>query len=670
MAQCRFVSPSNRRCSQRADGLESGGLCIAHSRQKGKDRGKFLQRLKQQLRQGNFDFTGYVFPAPMSFRTLSFERSVSFVGTVFLGGADFTGCRFSGPTTSFAGAYFSGKGAIFEQATFTGKRLSFRRARVTGQTFSLKRARVACAETIFNEAQFEAKLTSFIQAHISGDRVTFEDFRCESECFTLEKCIAECGRWEMNRAACQCQTIVADGLHVTCDRFSLRESTFSAESINWNECTLQGEWIELDHSQFSAAQISWARGRWAGTERISWAGARFSGTSIDFEATQFHAGTTDFRELAIEADSFRLGGSRFEGDEVMLSKWRLVAGEVDCADMSIECNEADLTGWNWRGEVLSLDGLEVDANELNFAHADLSGGKCSMQRMRFKGNTCSIQSSKFSVEDVRLEGSCFGSERTLFRMNTFMGSVHFDDVSFQGEESVLWHNDFRGRTTSLRNARFPTRGSWIAEDVSQLVLSGASVARVDFTGSSWLRHGGRKRCLDEMLARGTDGLIEAADLYRQLKESHLRSGARGAAGDFLVGEIECYRHLASGGNLQRLSLILWLLNLTCGYLERPWRTAACWCTLVGIVAAMNGIVGSPHWLWPLGGQATLGSLFALQPSNLISIFGTLLITAGLGIIAYVWRRSRGKPLNAGLFRQAVPFRRSQPVKHKPSPQES
>ena len=173
-----------------------------------------------------------------------------------------------------------------------------------------------------------------------------------------------------------------------------------------------------------------------------------------------------------------------------------------------------------------------------------------------------------------------------------------------------------------------------------------------------------------MLARGTDGLIEAADLYRQLKESHLRSGARRAAGDFLIGEIECYRHLASGGNLQRLSWILWLLNATCGYLERPWRTATCWCVLVGVVAMVNGAIGSPHWLWPLGGQATLGSLFALRLSNLIPMLGSLLVTAGLCIIAYVWRRSHGKPLNAGLFRQAVPFRRSKPEKHKPSPQES
>ncbi len=582
-----------------------------------------------------------------------------------MGGADFSGCRFAGPATSFAGSYFGGKGANFSQATFTGKRLSFRRMRAAGQVFSFKRSRVACGETSFDEAQIEAKLVTFVQAHITGERVTLNNIRCDSDVFSLEKLQLECAQWEIERSVLKCQGIIADGLQASVNIFSVRDSTFNALQVSWEEASIEGEQVDLEGSQFHASTINFARGRWSASQMVNWRRVRFTGDTVDMEASLFAAPTIDMGYLNVEAKQFRFGGSRFEAGRLHLNSWRLDTDDADLADMSLESGEADLSHWRWTGKELSLDRLEAATNETTFSNAHFSGARYSLSHADFQGGIYSLQNSYFAVDDVRFSDNHFGGDRTLIRRNTFMGPMHMDGASFTGQEIVLWHNQFRGQTASLRQARFPTQGTWIAEDASKIQFSGASVARVDFSGSTWERHGGRYRCLDEMVARDGESLLEASDLYRQLKEAHLRAGERHKAGDFLIGEMECYRRLAGGSQLRRLSWLLWFLSRSCGYFERPWRTAG-WCALLFmVVIVLNLALASPFILWPfkLPSIETV-EYFSLHPNTLLPALGSLILTFGLALTGYVFRRSKSRPLDTSVFRRSVPglSRRSHAMK--------
>lgn len=126
---CQYESKlrPDYRCQQPA--LPGGKYCIFHEKEK--DAVLFQRRIKEKIKNGDYDFTGFYFPEFTSFARVTFEETALFVEAtfegkgraffleaIFQGHADFEEATFKG-IADFYGATFKFD-AVFRGATFKG----------------------------------------------------------------------------------------------------------------------------------------------------------------------------------------------------------------------------------------------------------------------------------------------------------------------------------------------------------------------------------------------------------------------------------------------------------------------------------------------------------------------------------------------------------------------
>jgi uncharacterized protein YjbI with pentapeptide repeats len=188
-AKCSYGS--GQVCGRDAYKDDDSGRCICHSKKPNKDPDAFQSEIGAMLREKNYDFSGFVFPAEADFSDREFESSVRFGSSVFRGAVSFKGSTFRGDA-DFREAEFVGDAdfneAVFvDTVNFTGARFNdcahflsaqFRgRAKFAHARFQLCDASFRC-DTYFTEATFECPV-DFIRAKFHGavhfTGVTFRD---------------------------------------------------------------------------------------------------------------------------------------------------------------------------------------------------------------------------------------------------------------------------------------------------------------------------------------------------------------------------------------------------------------------------------------------------------------------------------------------------------------
>jgi hypothetical protein len=106
MAEPSRCAAEGAGCSR--PGSEPDGYCLMHSPNPGKSAERFVDCLKAQLEQGDFNFREYMFPCAVGFRNRKFSTGrntsdIDFREAQFSGEADFGGAQFSG-VAHFRGA--------------------------------------------------------------------------------------------------------------------------------------------------------------------------------------------------------------------------------------------------------------------------------------------------------------------------------------------------------------------------------------------------------------------------------------------------------------------------------------------------------------------------------------------------------------------------------------
>jgi uncharacterized protein YjbI with pentapeptide repeats len=201
-------------------GRVSLGLCIFHDRNIGKNTHTFDAALREQLKEGNYSFKDYYFPAEVKeFQGKQFERLANFDGAIFENFVDFGNCvfgkvRFNGTkfkggvsfadasfnqmagedreitnTISFGGAVFIGT-CLFERTVFDCDFVVFDGASFMGAQethkggVTFRSARFRCKTLTFNDTKFNCEVVTFQEANFDvSQRFTFYP-SCQSTEFT------------------------------------------------------------------------------------------------------------------------------------------------------------------------------------------------------------------------------------------------------------------------------------------------------------------------------------------------------------------------------------------------------------------------------------------------------------------------------------------------------
>ncbi len=158
------------------------------------------------------------------------------------------------------------------------------------------------------------------------------------------------------------------------------------------------------------------------------------------------------------------------------------------------------------------------------------------------------------------------TEKADFESVKFFGLTDFIDVHFGGEVSFV--GAFFSDSTRIR--------ALTGSALSRASFRASNCERVDFLGSSWSADGTEIVIFEERegIKRGDEwAFSELEEIYRRLKQSHQRFGDHDLAGKFYYREMES-RRKHQKKQRQRINWI-WseILRFTCGYGERPRRTA-------------------------------------------------------------------------------------------------
>ncbi len=174
--QCAYYSPFDGwRCPEEATTIE--GVCIFHHPSLNKDVSLLKARFEARLADEKEDplrFDGAIFPEEISFKGVTFKRSVSFFGAGFYGRwTSFAETQFHGRKTFFITAEFHSQWTSFAKAGFYGQEVSFDGAKFLGQGTSFVEAQFHGLETSFRAAQFHGEETLFHETQFHGQKTSF-----------------------------------------------------------------------------------------------------------------------------------------------------------------------------------------------------------------------------------------------------------------------------------------------------------------------------------------------------------------------------------------------------------------------------------------------------------------------------------------------------------------
>jgi hypothetical protein len=173
---CKYLMHGGKLCGR---SLHDENLCVFHSKDiEGKKNGynkAFWAEFKRQKdNEETYDFTGFIFPSPISFEEKKFEKKAIFLSSRFSENAYFKEAQFSGDV-NFEAAIFKGE-ADFERVEFT-KNAKFYKSKFFGKAdFMLSKF---YGEAIFAEVRFSGYAdfretrffgwANFIQTKFLGD---------------------------------------------------------------------------------------------------------------------------------------------------------------------------------------------------------------------------------------------------------------------------------------------------------------------------------------------------------------------------------------------------------------------------------------------------------------------------------------------------------------------
>jgi uncharacterized protein YjbI with pentapeptide repeats len=529
--------PTCKDCESRLHHVEHSGayekgngkLCIFHDPDEEKDTNLFLTKIREKIEAGDYDFSGFIFPAGTAdFSGFRFEKGADFSRATFLGEAVFKTAFFGGVFTDFSGARFlsnvdfsatsfNSSTVFFSEAVFCGATAKFQETCFKGETINFTTTRFDVAVD-FAGASFEGMGTYFTETTF-GMSANFSNchFRTGITSF----------KWV--RFGGDATFIHSE---FSGDEATFHESRFSSGTARFDKCRFDTEKIVFIRCRFSGGGCRFNNANFGG-EVTSFRGAEFAGATADFSGAHFSSRKTYFHSASFSADLADFSDTEF-------------------------------------------------SRFVTFQKSAFSSRTTAFDRVKFLGKIQFAETQFFTEFPPTFKETEFRGYAS-FRDAKFQRGVEFDVACFLAGADfsrVVLLPDASGKSASFRGTRFI--GPFVTFDHVDLRHTLFS----DFIFSSQLRTDGtkwpsrryffylRKRftCADEMYAKKPDGRLRAAAVLRELQRNMQKIDAQRMAGDFLFSARECRRtarHVYSPRRYLDLVFGAWLS----GYGQKMWNIA-------------------------------------------------------------------------------------------------
>jgi hypothetical protein len=505
-------------------------LCIFHEPHEHKDAGLFMTMARAKIEAGDFDFSGFIFPAgTANFDHLQFERGADFSGAVFLGEASFRSARFGGSAIDFSGAVFhagahfaaaifGSEAVFFSRAVFSGP-ADFADASFQGETANFTSTRFADAAD-FHTAVFSGFGTYFTEATFAGARADF------SHCMFGARTSAF--KWA----------------RFTCD------TDFSHAAFTGDELNFQG-------TTFSRGRAAFVKARF-GNRKALFANCRFSGRGCSFSGAVFEGETVAFQ------------GADFAGETAVFSNALFASAQ------------ATFRGALFSAEKVDYSGADFECSPLDFRDVVISGRMVTFTGARFRGQS-RFDGARFFTEHPAVFTAAEFYQSTSFANTQFQRGAEFASSRFAAETDfsrAIFPNGSTDRSISFRKTEFAGAVLFFDHvDMRRALFAGFRLAsrfrgnKVRWPSKRHFFHL-RKRftCADEMQARTPEALRQAAEVLNALEKNMRRNGVDRIAVDFAFSALECRRKARRWFSPSR-HIALLLGAWPSGYSQRMWNLA-------------------------------------------------------------------------------------------------
>jgi hypothetical protein len=596
----------------------NGKFCIFHDPDQHKDKNLFLARIRKKIEVGDYNFSGFIFPAGTAdFSGFRFEDGADFSRATFLGDAVFTSAFFGGVAADFSGARFLSD-ADFSAASFNSGTVFFSQAVFSGATAKFQDICFKGETINFTTTRFDAT------ADFAGSRFEGMGTYFTEATFSMSSDFSNC-RFQTGTTSFKWTRFGGD--------VSFIHSEFSGDEATFHE------------SRFSAGTARFDRCRF-GTKKTVFTRCRFSAGGCRFSGTNFSGQLTTFRGADFAGDAAHFHCARFSSRRTYLHSASFSADSVDFSDAEF-------------------------SRFITFQKSVVSSRTIAFDRSKFLGKTQFAEIQFFTEFPPSFKETEFRAYAS-FRDAKFQRGVEFDAAHFLAEADfsrVVLLPDASGKSASFQGTRFT--GPFVSFDHVDL----RQALFADFTFSSQLRTNGakwpsrryffclRKRftCADEMHAKKPDGRLRAAAALRELQRNMHKIDAQRIAGDFLFSARECKRmarHVYSPRRYLDLVFGAWLS----GYGQKMWNIALSALVVIIFFALLFFFFGTPFistanagFLSPIAHSLT-SSLIAFLSGGLVElasgstvgrlltriegIMGLSMLSAFVGITL---RRRRAKP---------------------------
>jgi hypothetical protein len=388
-----------------------------------------------------------------------------------------------------------------------------------------------CGNVDFREATFSGEHTDFAQAKFLG----------ENTCFTLA-------------------TFASKNTYFNQAEFSSEQAT------GFNEATFLGP------TSFFSAKFS--------SKNTDFSNCKFSGSDIIFNEAEFTGESTDFSGAEFASERAYFNSVNFVAEQTTFSKARFSGASTGFASAKFMGRGADFTH------------VRFSAVHTDFADVELAGENTDFAAARFVGDEVEFAGARFLAENTDFCCSHFSGNHTSFAGAHFSGErVTFFMTEFCANETVFGGARFSPELANFFGARFfSTWTDFHGADVASCTFLDTMWHRVGFPDATWNSKPGRPfMCWDEFHADSPGEYASAASVCRNIKQAYRGTGDYERAGEFFYGEMECTRK-SMPRSLKRLGLTL--LNLICGYGERPFWVVRTWAVVVlffAVAYAFSGI---------------------------------------------------------------------------------
>jgi len=456
-------------CTREVNYPHDNEYCVFHApvEKKGVTGERFNQLIKQQIKQGDFHFTGYIFPVFVDFsqyrkefaqakevnfsnaqfygtkrimRTLKFFKKKPPYATDATGGdvenfeidldlcCDFSYIEFSG-FVSFQKTVFHND-VLFYKTQWKNNKLFQFTMTMKNDEKQIKDSRKLKIFLNIVDTKFKNKVifyrcifktnVSLIGAQFSGDTF-FEYIQFSGDTSFKKTKFSRITSFDNVHFSKNTSFEEAQFLGDTYFDNIQFAGNISFKNIIFKEDVYFKNVHLLGHISFDNAHFS---------KKTSFEEAQFSGDDILFKKTKF-SGDTSFKNAQFSGYNISFEEAQFSGDNT----------SFDNAHFS---------------KKTSFEEAQFSGDSTSFDNAHFSG-ETSFEEVKFLGDSTSFDNAHFSGYKTSFKNAQFSAKKIYFDNAHFSGETSFEEVKFLGDSTSFDNAHFSGYKTSFKNAQFSAK---------------------------------------------------------------------------------------------------------------------------------------------------------------------------------------------------------------------